>query len=172
MAISYNDRQHSDRPPFKGNNEGSSRDERIALMRICAYARDSELERAVDEFGAGLEIDEIRAPQTGLVMLKGRIGGTGSAFNAGEATVTRAVISIRGSATGYSWMLGRSAKRARLAAIVDALGQNSANMTTLNRVLVEPVSRRLAQAAALSAEQVAATRVDFFTLVRGEDERT
>jgi alpha-D-ribose 1-methylphosphonate 5-triphosphate synthase subunit PhnG len=167
MAISHDERQH-----LNGNENGSSHDERIGLMRICAYAHDAELERAVDEFGAGLQIDEIRAPQTGLVMLKGRIGGTGSAFNAGEATVTRAVISIRGCATGYSWMLGRSAKRARLAAIVDALGQNSANLVTLNRVLVEPVSRRLAQAAALNAEQVAATRVDFFTLVRGEDERT
>ncbi|MGI9568832.1 MAG: phosphonate C-P lyase system protein PhnG, partial [Desulfobulbia bacterium] len=31
----------------------------------------------------------VRKPETGLVMVRGRAGGTGNPFNLGEATVTR-----------------------------------------------------------------------------------
>lgn len=144
---------------------------RTPLMRICAYARESELQSALDAMGALPAIEDIRQPQTGLLMLQGRIGGKGQAFNAGEATVTRAVVRIKGGATGFSFVLGRSARHARLAAIVDALGQDQTYRQALEEKLVRPVSQRLAAARRLAAEQAAATKVDFFTLVRGEDEK-
>lgn len=144
---------------------------RTALMRICAYAEESELNAALEALAPLPPIEDIRHPQTGLVMLQGRIGGHGQAFNAGEATVTRAVVRVVGGATGFSHVLGRSAGHARLAAIVDALGQDKTCRPVLEEKLVRPVSQRLASARRLAAEQAAATKVDFFTLVRGEDEK-
>ncbi|WP_198418602.1 phosphonate C-P lyase system protein PhnG [Cryobacterium frigoriphilum] len=46
------------------------------------------------------EVSYLRGPEAGLVMVQGRIGGTGDRFNLGEATVTRATVMLRGTGTG------------------------------------------------------------------------
>ena len=143
--------------------------DRQALMRICAEATAEELRRALDECGGVPEAEDVRPPEAGLVMLRGRIGGDGAPFNVGEATVTRAVVRLASGTIGYSYLMGRSAERARLAAIVDALGQDDAWRAKLDEVLVTPVSARREAELALQRERAAATRVNFFTLVRGED---
>lgn len=103
-------------------------------------------------------------------MVRGRIGGVGSAFNIGEALVTRASVMLEGGTIGHAYLLGRSETRARLAAIVDAFGQNADKRQLLEESLVAPVSARLAQERQRKAEETASTRVDFFTLVRGENQ--
>ncbi len=138
-------------------------------MRICAEATEAELERAFADCGGVPDAEDVRAPEAGLVMLRGRIGGDGGPFNVGEATVTRAVVRLPDGALGYSYLLGRSARRARLAAIVDALGQDAGWRERLDAVLVAPVTARREAELAERREQAAATRVNFFTLVRGED---
>jgi alpha-D-ribose 1-methylphosphonate 5-triphosphate synthase subunit PhnG len=142
---------------------------RQALMRICAEATVEELLRSVGEFGDLAKAQDVRLPEAGLVMLRGRIGGDGAPFNVGEATVTRAVVRLENGTLGYSYLLGRSAERARLAAIVDALGQDVAWRERLETVLVAPVTARRDAEARTQREEAAATRVNFFTLVRGED---
>jgi alpha-D-ribose 1-methylphosphonate 5-triphosphate synthase subunit PhnG len=102
-------------------------------------------------------------------MLRGRMGGSGPAFNIGEATVTRATVRLDTGTVGFSYLLGRSRRRARLAALVDALGQDPAWRERLERNLVAPVEARQAATDARVRADTAATRVDFFTLVRGED---
>ena len=102
-------------------------------------------------------------------MLRGRMGGSGPPFNVGEATVTRAVVRLNTGAVGFSYLLGRSHRRARLAALVDALGQDPNWRARLETSLVAPVEARQAAADARVRADTAATRVDFFTLVRGED---
>ena len=94
-------------------------------MRACAEASEAELEVALAQLGDLPAAEELRPPQTGLVMLRGRIGGSGPAFNVGEATVTRAALRLQSGAVGFSYLLGRSHRRARLAALVDAIGQDA-----------------------------------------------
>ena len=89
-------------------NSGSGRSDtaaRQALMRVCADASEAELETALAELGDVPASEELRAPQTGLVMLRGRIGGSGSAFNLGEATVTRAAVRLPSGTIGFSYLL-------------------------------------------------------------------
>jgi alpha-D-ribose 1-methylphosphonate 5-triphosphate synthase subunit PhnG len=154
-----------------GSTRGTSVDtaERQGLMRVCAEATESDLETAFAKLGGMPAFEELRAPQTGLVMLRGRIGGSGPAFNVGEATVTRAVVRLQTGVIGYSYLLGRSHRRARLAAVMDAVGQDPANRDRLDAALVVPVQARRTEERDNARAETAATRVDFFTLVRGED---
>lgn len=142
---------------------------RQALMRVCAQATEAELATAISRLELRPDPVDVRPPETGLVMLRGRIGGSGAPFNVGEATVTRAVVRLGTGETGFSYMLGRSKTRARLAAILDAVGQNSAYSRPLEQYLVSPVTRRVAEERRLVQEETQATKVEFFTLVRGED---
>jgi alpha-D-ribose 1-methylphosphonate 5-triphosphate synthase subunit PhnG len=143
---------------------------RQTLLRACADATEAELESALAGLGALPPHAELRAPQTGLVMLRGRIGGNGPAFNVGEAIVTRAAVQLQSGTIGFSYLLGRSQRRARLAALVDAMGQESADLRErLEAALVAPVVARRAEESAGRRAETAATKVNFFTLVRGED---
>ena len=138
-------------------------------MRTCTRATEAELEAGLAALGELPAAEELRPVETGLVMLRGRMGGSGPPFNIGEASVTRAVVRLATGAVGFSYLLGRSHRRARLAAIVDALGQDPNWRAGLQTSLVTPVEARQATADARVRADTAATRVEFFTLVRGED---
>jgi alpha-D-ribose 1-methylphosphonate 5-triphosphate synthase subunit PhnG len=142
---------------------------RQTLMHVCAQATEAELATAITRLELALDAVDVRPPETGLVMLRGRIGGSGAPFNVGEATVTRAVVRLGTGETGISYMLGRSKTRARLAAILDAVSQNPAYGRSLEQHLILPVTRRVAEERRLVREETQATKVEFFTLVRGED---
>lgn len=137
-------------------------------MHVCADATVKELSDALGELAPLPVVEVVRAPEIGLIMLRGRIGGDGSAFNAGEATVTRAVVRLASGEIGFSYLLGRSLERARLAAIIDALGQRDGYEVRLRSLLVDPVTARVTADKARKRSETAATRVEFFTLVRGE----
>lgn len=138
---------------------------RRRIMALCAEASRDELAKLVGNLPAGAE--EIRPPETGLVMARGRIGGNGAPFNLGEVSVTRAACRLESGETGHAYILGRDRERARLAALVDALWQSS------HRARIEAgltaIHTRLAAKRELHERRTAATRVDFFNLVRGED---
>jgi alpha-D-ribose 1-methylphosphonate 5-triphosphate synthase subunit PhnG len=141
---------------------------RQALMGVCARATEEELAGALASLGEVPPAQELRAPETGLVMVRGRIGGTGAPFNLGEVTVTRAAVRLANGCTGVSYLIGRSHRRARLAAMLDALAQDATNRASLEANLMRPVMARVAAEDARVRADVAATKVDFFTLVRGE----
>jgi alpha-D-ribose 1-methylphosphonate 5-triphosphate synthase subunit PhnG len=143
-------------------------DRRQALMRACAHATEAELESALAMLGELPAVEELRTPEMGLVMLRGRIGANGKPFNVGETIVTRAAVRLAGR-TGVSYLLGRCERRARLAAMLDALAQEVRYRASLQANLVVPVMARVAAEDARVRAQAAATKVDFFTLVRGED---
>lgn len=138
-------------------------------MRVCAQATEAELESAFAALANIPAAEDIRAPQTGLVMLRGRIGGNGPAFNVGEATVTRAAVRLATGGMGFSYLLGGSQRRAHLAAMFDALGQQDGYREQLQAALIKPVMDRCTAERDATRAETAATRVDFFTLVRGED---
>lgn len=66
-------------------------DQRRAAMAVLAQAAGDEIAHGLAQVG-DVKFTELRPAETGLVMLRGRIGGDGAPFNAGEATVTRAAV--------------------------------------------------------------------------------
>jgi len=141
---------------------------RREAMAVCAEARTLELRAGLQAIGEH-DCSDVREPEIGLVMLRGRIGGDGAPFNLGEATVTRAVVRIASGDMGYSYILGRDQEKARLAALCDALWQNADRRVSVEKYVLAPIRQRLAAERTEAAAKTAATRVDFFTLVRGED---
>ncbi|MGE0698448.1 MAG: phosphonate C-P lyase system protein PhnG [Hyphomicrobiaceae bacterium] len=145
-------------------------DARREMMRTVAHASLAELSEAVGALGPLPAYVEVRKPEVGLVMLRGRIGGDGAAFNLGEATVTRAAVRLESGQLGFSYVLGRAPDKALAAAIIDALWQTSDGRERIEAAVLLPLRRMQAQRDAKVAAETAATRVDFFTLVRGEDQ--
>lgn len=113
------------------------------------------------------QFEELRPPENGLVMVRGRVSGDGAPFNLGEATVTRAAIRLADGQVGFAYVLGRDKEKARLIALCDALIQSDARSDIIANVVV-PLEQARERRRARIAAQAAATRVDFFTLVRGE----
>ncbi|HTH60045.1 MAG TPA: phosphonate C-P lyase system protein PhnG [Paraburkholderia sp.] len=153
----------------------SSAAARRAWMAVFARTPCAELEAALDaalEGAARPAFDWLRPPQIGLAMVRARIGGTGDKFNLGEATVTRATLRLRSGDSagtiGVACHLGRDKRRAELAALADALLQQPQRHPRLHAQLVVPLAARIVEARAARREQVATTRVEFFTMVRGE----
>jgi len=111
--------------------------------------------------------EDLRLPENGLVMLRGRIGGDGAPFNLGEATVTRAAVRLASGETGFAYVLGRDPKKAKLIAVCDALIQSKDSKRVIDAVIVPLEAAMQARRRQVDVE-TAATRVNFFTLVRGE----
>lgn len=142
--------------------------DRARRMSLLARATRQELAESLDGRLLAAGIDPVRGPETGLVMVRGRIGGGGNAFNLGEATVTRASIRLASGTIGHGQRLGTDHEAARLSAIIDALAEEGDGEGRC-RALLERISSRLAQDAHQRNAETQATRVDFFTLVRGDD---
>lgn len=150
--------------------------QRRAVMATLARAKTADIARGLNEIAGNssfteLGFTELRAPEIGLVMLRGRIGGDGAPFNAGEATVTRAAVQLASGEKGFGYVLGRDRDKARLIALCDALWQVEDKQPDLEAVLLAPLRQRQDAERAQARAETAATRVDFFTLVRGEDDR-
>jgi alpha-D-ribose 1-methylphosphonate 5-triphosphate synthase subunit PhnG len=107
----------------------------------------------------------LRRPETGLVMVRARAGGTGAQFNLGEMTVTRCALRLEGAAAGVAYVQGRSARTAEIAALADALLQGG-EAEAVRRELIEPLREQLAAERARRQREAQSTRVEFFTLAR------
>jgi alpha-D-ribose 1-methylphosphonate 5-triphosphate synthase subunit PhnG len=138
-------------------------------MAVLAGARTDDIEQGLRAAVHPVDYVELRAAETGLVMLRGRLGGDGAPFNLGEATVTRATVRIASGEVGFAYILGRDRIKARLCAICDALWQSGAYRDAVEGRVLAPIRARLKAERAGWRAETAATRVDFFTLVRGED---
>lgn len=141
--------------------------ERAHWMGVLARAARADLEAALVRLGDLPEDDVIRAPEIGTVMLEGRAGGAGRRFNLGEATVTRCVIRLNG-VLGFAYALGRDKAKALAAARLDALLQDPARRDDLLATVIAPLAAGQAAARDRASRKAAATKVDFFTLVRGD----
>ncbi len=137
-------------------------------MSLLAKAAPARLEQLFDGLGTPPEFDWMRPPETGGVMVRGRAGGTGAPFNLGEMTVTRCALRLSGGETGHAYVQGRDKAHARRAALVDALMQTP-RADDLRSQILEPLAHESKAAKTARAEKAGATKVDFFTMVRGED---
>ncbi|MEZ0168217.1 phosphonate C-P lyase system protein PhnG [Microvirga sp. TS319] len=111
----------------------------------------------------------IRGPEIGTLMLRGRAGGGGAIFNLGEATVTRTTVKLATGEIGHAIVLGRHLQKARIVAHLDALSQLPDWVQVIEAGFVTPALAEQDEARIRQAEETEATRVDFFTMVRGED---
>lgn len=140
--------------------------ERQRWLAILAQSPAGEIKRLAQPWWPQLT-DTLRSPETGLVMLRGRIGGSGDRFNLGEATVTRCVLRCAGRpepSVGVGYVLGRDGEHARAVALFDALLQQAEHHARLQRELLSPLASALAHAQARAATRTAASRVRFATL--------
>lgn len=138
-------------------------------MSALAKAPCNTLELAWAKLDPIPAFEQLRQPEIGLLMTRGRAGGSGQRFNLGEMTVTRAAVRLTDGTIGHAYVAGRDRRHAELAAVFDALMQHDDRRDALERSLITPLIAAQEAARREAARKAAATRVDFFTLVRGED---
>lgn len=142
--------------------------DRKAWLSILAKAPAAEVAKHFTALDGQTDYTQLRAPEIGAVMMRGRMGGTGDAFNLGEMTVTRCSIELASGEIGHGYVQGRNRVKAEQVAVLDALLQTR-HADALLRDIVVPLQQSMATTQDTNAKKAAATKVDFFTLVRGED---
>lgn len=114
--------------------------------------------------------EHIRAPEIGMIMTRGRAGGTGAQFNLGEVTATRCSIRLESGEVGHAYATGRDKEKAELSAYLDALLQTELFSGPVRDHVIVPLATEAQARQAETRKKAAATKVEFFTMVRGEDE--
>lgn len=141
--------------------------QRKAAIAVLAHAEAGEIAARLRTIPLPGHQD-LREPENGLVMLRGRVGGDGAPFNLGEATVSRAAVRLASGEVGFGYTLGRDTGKARLIALCDALVQSGDFSAAVERDVIAPLREQLMLRRRQTAAETAATKVDFYTMVRGE----
>lgn len=137
-------------------------------LAVLARAGTETLETHFRQSAPWPAIETVRVPEIGMVMLRGRVGGTGEPFNFGEASLTRCALRLAGGALGVGYALGRDRRKAELIALFDARLQDEATHRSVMQQVVEPLRQQQAKRRDAASRAAASTRVDFYTMVRGE----
>ena len=137
--------------------------ERRHWMAVLARAEAEAIAALLAPLSALPPHERLRAPETGLVMVRGRAGGDGTGFNLGEMTVTRCAVRL-GEAVGHAYVAGRDKRQAELAALVDAALQDPVRRDALMDGVIAPLAQRQQAARDAEARRAAATRVDFLAM--------
>lgn len=143
--------------------------QRRRWLAVLAHSQPAELLEHWQPLGLAPDCDLIRPAETGLAQIQARAGASGQRFFLGDATLTRAVVRLRSGTCGYSYLLGRDKAQAERCALIDALLQEQAHHETLMQRLINPLDALRRERLSLRTRAVAASRVDFFTLVRGDN---
>lgn len=117
------------------------------------------------------EVERLRPSEVGLVLVRGRVGGEGDKFNLGELPVARAALRIPEGPVGVGYVAGRNRDHAELAALADAMVQVDAWRDRLEAGVLAPLAAGLAERKTSTGRKAAATKVDFFTMVRTRGEK-
>ncbi len=160
--------QASSARPATGPAQAPDQAARRDWMSVLAQADAAELNRLWEALGERVAHRPLRRPEVGLVQLRGRIGGSGAPFNLGEAPVTRCSLIVEGERIGHAYVLGRAPAHAETAALLDGLLQDPARRPRLLEAVIEPLRAARRARAEARRRDAESTRVDFFTLVRGE----
>ncbi|WP_026871016.1 phosphonate C-P lyase system protein PhnG [Inquilinus limosus] len=142
---------------------------RRGWMAVLAKADPRMLQRLWADLAVEDGFTALRPAETGMVMVRGRAGGDGMPFALGEMTVTRCAVRLDGSdVLGFAYVAGRDRRHAEIAARADALLQTDRH-DAVQAGLIAPLRAAQAEAREAARRKAAATRVDFFTMVRGEN---
>ncbi len=150
---------------------------RATWLRILALAQSDALDAAylrLNQTAALPAYRLLRKPESGMAMVRARAGGTGAQFNLGEMSVTRCAVVLdeaqgETATAGVSYIQGRGLRHAEQAAVLDALLQRPAWHQRVQDIVLAPLSQALTERAAHQAATAAQTRVEFFTMARGDD---
>jgi alpha-D-ribose 1-methylphosphonate 5-triphosphate synthase subunit PhnG len=148
-------------------SEDGRQAQRQAAMAVLAHANAADIALYLDAVSLPPH-ENLREPENGLVMVRGRVGGDGAPFNVGEATVSRAAVRLATGEVGFGYALGRDRQKARMIALCDALVQSDEFAGAVEAKVLAPLRADLIATRSRKAAETAATRVDFYTLVRGE----
>jgi alpha-D-ribose 1-methylphosphonate 5-triphosphate synthase subunit PhnG len=149
------------------SGENGRQGRRKAAMAVLAHCDAADIAACLDAIALP-SCENLRDPENGLVMVRGRIGGDGAPFNLGEATVSRAAVRLATGEVGFGYTLGRDAQKARMIALCDALLQSNQFADAVEAGVLAPLRAGLISEQGRKAAETAATRVDFYTLVRSE----
>ena len=141
--------------------------QRKAAMAVLAHATSAEIAARLVAIDLPAH-ENLREAENGLVMVRGRIGGDGAPFNLGEATVSRAAVRLSSGELGFGYTLGRDREKARMIALCDAMVQSDQFAGLVESKVVAPLRAAMIEKRNRKSAEAAATRVDFYTLVRGE----
>ena len=135
-------------------------------LSLLAKAPAGRLETLWQSLGSAPAYTVLRRPEIGLVMVQGRISGSGAPFCAGEMTATRTAIRLESGEIGIGYVGGRAPRQAEIAAVIDALGQRSEWRDALETRIMAPLAAVAEARRRLTAARAAATKVEFFTVAR------
>lgn len=150
------------------NDLSAQNTDRKKWMSLLAKAPEGRAAALLGDAATRPGFNWLRAPEIGSVMVRGRMGGTGDAFNMGEMTVTRCALKLGCGTVGHGYVQGRRKACAETAALIDALMQTQAASRIQAQVL-DPLAHEAKTRQTSRADKAAATKVDFFTMTRGED---
>lgn len=145
--------------------------QRARWMSVLAKVSLADLAQQTDIAALPKSYVWLRRPETGLVMVRGRAGGTGAQFNLGEMAVTRCALRLPDGTVGMAYVRGREFAHAERAAAIDAVLQQAAKSGALSGALstwIAPLETLIEARRARQSAASASTKVDFFTVVRGE----
>lgn len=143
----------------------AARRRRMAVLAQAPFERVAQLWKTT---GLDPEVEILRGPESGMIALRGRIGGTGAPFQVGEVSATRVTVRTGGH-VGHAMVVGRNKAHAKLAAVIDGLSEDADLAPRLEAEIIAPLEKGIAEADARRGAETAATRVNFFTMVRGDD---
>ena len=148
--------------------QDTNQKERKAWLSLMAKSPDGALTALLAQDTKTPDFEWLRRPEIGSVMVRGRTGGTGAPFNLGEMTVTRCSLKLASGEVGHGYVQGRRKEDAEKAALIDAMMQTD-QAAELQAKVLSPLSKSLADVREQRARKAADTKVDFFTIARGED---
>src|SRR3977135_793090 len=166
-VVYYHRQLDSSKADMTAAPENGKQAQRKAAMAVLAHSGATEIAAYLDAIALPPH-ENLREPETGLGMVRGRIGGDGTPFNLGEATVSRAAVRLATGEVGFGYTLGRDRQKARMIALCDALVQSNDFADVVEANVLVPLRAATISERSQKAAQTAATRVDFYTLVRGE----
>lgn len=155
--------------PAAAAREQAGQAARAAWLRVLALADPEALEQAVGRLGALPAYRLLRKPESGMAMVRGRAGGTGAQFNLGEVSVTRCAVTLEPGVVGVGYVQGRTHRQAEQIAVLDALLQLPGWHARVQAEVDSALARERAARGEHEAAVAAQTKVEFFTMVRGED---
>jgi alpha-D-ribose 1-methylphosphonate 5-triphosphate synthase subunit PhnG len=167
QVVYYHRQLHFAKADRTTMGENGKQTQRKAAMAVLAHSDPAEIASYLDAIALPA-CENLREPENGLVMVRGRIGGDGAPFNLGEATVSRAAVRLATGEVGFGYALGRDREKARMIALCDALVQSNEFADAVESNVLAPLRAAMFSERNRKAAETAATRVDFYTLVRGE----
>jgi len=149
----------------KQDFDNKQRQEWIALL---AKADPFLLKKAEKQLGKGIEYAYITKPETGMIMVRARADNKKSGFCLGEISVTKCILKIEKKIMGYAMVMGSDHDHAKNAALFDGLLQIPEYSSKLMQTLIPELKKISRNEKKKQAKQNQDTKVEFFTMKRGE----